>query len=180
MLNGWLAMAAIGGALAFLMKGPVGLALPLLIVLIATRAGLVGRPRWLPVPPSALAVAAVLFVLVAAPWFVAMAREHGVSYLHRFFVAENVERFATDRSTSRARRCSTSQSSSEGWRRGLHFCCCGFQTCQGYPGTTHDGAAPGPDDGHLGGSALHLLLTLGRQTAAIHPAHPATTGHSPG
>ena len=79
------------------MKGPVGVALPLLIVLIATRSGLVGAPRWLPVPPAALAPAAVLFALIAAPWFVAMEREHGVSYLYRFFVAENVERFATDR-----------------------------------------------------------------------------------
>ena len=36
-------------------------------------------------------------MLVAAPWYLAMAREHGLGYLNHFFVGENLERFATDR-----------------------------------------------------------------------------------
>ena len=36
-------------------------------------------------------------MLVAAPWFVAMAQHHGLAYVHRFFIGENLERFATDR-----------------------------------------------------------------------------------
>jgi 4-amino-4-deoxy-L-arabinose transferase-like glycosyltransferase len=38
-----------------------------------------------------------LAVLVAAPWFLAMADHHGLAYMHRFFIGENLERFATDR-----------------------------------------------------------------------------------
>jgi 4-amino-4-deoxy-L-arabinose transferase-like glycosyltransferase len=95
--HGWLLLASAGAALAVLMKGPVGVALPALIVLTATRLGLLGPPRWLPVPIRALGLAGLLFVGIAAPWFVAMVLEHGVAYLHRFFVSENVERFATDR-----------------------------------------------------------------------------------
>lgn len=93
----WLLLAAVAAALGVLMKGPVGLALPVLVVCGAL---LVPRPtrgaRW-PWRLSDLAVALATFVLVAAPWYLAMAREHGVGYLHHFFVGENVDRFATDR-----------------------------------------------------------------------------------
>ncbi len=93
----WLLLASVGAALAFLTKGPVGFALPALTILIATRTGLVGPPRWLPAPPATLAVALVVFLALGAPWYVAMVNEHGLGYLHRFFVGENMERFATDR-----------------------------------------------------------------------------------
>ena len=43
-----------------------------------------------------LALAASLGVLIAAPWFVMMVHEHGVEYLSRFFIAENVARFSTE------------------------------------------------------------------------------------
>lgn len=93
----WLAAAAAAGALAVLMKGPVGVALPALVagvVLLLPRQP--GTPWW-PWRPGDLALAAVVFVAVAAPWYLAMAREHGVGYLHHFFVGENLDRFATDR-----------------------------------------------------------------------------------
>lgn len=96
----WLLLASVGAALAFLTKGPVGVALPGLVAIAywalgprmhpSRRLTLPGRPRdW--------AMAALAFVAIAAPWYVAMVGEHGLGYLHRFFVAENVERFATDR-----------------------------------------------------------------------------------
>jgi 4-amino-4-deoxy-L-arabinose transferase-like glycosyltransferase len=44
-----------------------------------------------------VALLTTVCVVVAAPWFVAMTSVHGVAYLDRFFVAENLERFATDR-----------------------------------------------------------------------------------
>jgi 4-amino-4-deoxy-L-arabinose transferase-like glycosyltransferase len=94
---GFVIAAAVAAALGFLMKGPVAVALPVLTVTLVTWLGLGGRRRLLPVPVGWIAVAAVVFTIIAAPWFLAMAREHGVSYLYRFFVAENVERFATDR-----------------------------------------------------------------------------------
>lgn len=93
----WLHAAAIAAGLGFLMKGPVALALPLLVVLLATWAGTLGGRRLLPCPVRALVLPAVLFLAVAVPWFAGMTLEHGVAYLSRFFVAENVERFATDR-----------------------------------------------------------------------------------
>ena len=40
---------------------------------------------------------AVVCVALTLPWFGAMTATHGVAYLERFFIAENVERFATAR-----------------------------------------------------------------------------------
>ncbi len=93
----WLLLASGGAALAFLTKGPVGVALPALTILVAVGGGLVGPARWLPAPPSALGLALLLFLAIGAPWYVAMVNEHGLGYLHRFFIGENMERFATDR-----------------------------------------------------------------------------------
>jgi 4-amino-4-deoxy-L-arabinose transferase-like glycosyltransferase len=93
----WLLVAAAASALAVLTKGPVGLALPALVV----AAGLVlPRPpvsqRW-PFPTRDVLLAASLFVVIAAPWYGAMAVHHGPGYLHHFFIGENLERFATGR-----------------------------------------------------------------------------------
>ena len=43
-----------------------------------------------------LLLVASLGVLIAAPWFAMMVHEHGVEYLSRFFIAENVARFSTE------------------------------------------------------------------------------------
>jgi len=88
----WLVAGAAAG-LGFLMKGPVAIAVPALVLV----------PIWwrehrrLPIPPRAFAAAVVLFALVALPWYGLMTARHGVAYLHSFFVADNFERFATDR-----------------------------------------------------------------------------------
>ena len=93
----WLLLAALGAAGAFLVKGPVGPALVALVVLplIALerrRLGVRGR-----VTMVDLGLASAVFLVVASPWYVAMAVEHGAGYLERFFLAENLDRFATDR-----------------------------------------------------------------------------------
>ena len=93
----WLLAAACAAAGAFLVKGPVG---PVLVALVVGSVALVERWRcgsWWRVRPADAALAAAGFVLVAAPWYAAMAAEHGVAYLDRFFFAENLERFATAR-----------------------------------------------------------------------------------
>lgn len=93
----WLLLSSGAAALAVLTKGPVGLALPALITLAALAVPRdAAQPRW-PWRRADLALAAGLFVAVASPWYAAMAREHGLGYLHHFFVGENVDRFATDR-----------------------------------------------------------------------------------
>ncbi|MGI8671238.1 MAG: ArnT family glycosyltransferase [Luteitalea sp.] len=97
----WLACAAVMMGLGLLAKGPVALVLPMLAVAPvwwkerpSGRAGdVVG---WQPRVTDVLLVAG-LVTLVAAPWFLAMLQHHGPAYIHRFFVGENLERFATDR-----------------------------------------------------------------------------------
>ncbi len=93
----WLLLAALAAGGAFLVKGPVGPALAALVVL--PLAVLNWRRHGVPCRVTAfdLGLAAALFLLVAAPWYAAMAVEHGAGYLDRFFVAENLERFASDR-----------------------------------------------------------------------------------
>jgi len=106
--RGWLMVSAAAAGLAVLTKGPVGVALPALVVgasLVVVRdwRGDGARPDGpradgrFPWRGTDLALAAAVFVIVAAPWYAAMADRHGVGYLHRFFVGENLERFATDR-----------------------------------------------------------------------------------
>lgn len=93
----WLLLAALAAGAAFLVKGPVGPALAALVVL--PLAALHWRRHGLPSRATRvdLALAAALFLLVAAPWYAAMAIEHGGGYLERFFLAENLERYASDR-----------------------------------------------------------------------------------
>ena len=96
----WLVASACSAALAVLTKGPIGLALPVLIVapVIAFEIfrGPVG-PRRLPVTLLDLGIAAVVFLAVAVPWYAAVTWVHGQGYLYRFFVGENLDRFATAR-----------------------------------------------------------------------------------
>ena len=87
------AIAGLAAGLGFLMKGPVALVVP----------GIVLLPIWWrerrssPIRPRDVAMAAVVFLVVAVPWYAAMTLEHGQAYLHSFFVGDNLERFATDR-----------------------------------------------------------------------------------
>lgn len=97
----WLVFAAVLIGLGLLTKGPVALALPVLalgpIWWKERRPRAPGEPTaWWPGLVDVFLFGA-LITLVAAPWFLAMMDTHGVAYLHRFFVDENLERFATDR-----------------------------------------------------------------------------------
>ena len=93
----WIVLAAVGAAGAVLVKGPVGLALPAAVVIpVAGWEQWRGRLQWR-LRFADLAVAAFVFVGLVAPWYGAMALEHGPAYLERFFIGENVARFATAR-----------------------------------------------------------------------------------
>ena len=93
----WLLASALAAALAFLVKGPVGPALVALVVLPLAVVEWRRRRVFWRVTAADLGLAAAVFVIAALPWYVAMAAEHGTGYLERFFLAENVDRFATDR-----------------------------------------------------------------------------------
>jgi 4-amino-4-deoxy-L-arabinose transferase-like glycosyltransferase len=104
--RGWLLVAAVAMAIGILTKGPVAIALPVLVYLAARvvlgQGGLLpSRAGWFGLRWVDLALGAAIFLLVATPWYVAMAETHGVAYLKRFFVGENLERFATERYNGR-------------------------------------------------------------------------------
>jgi 4-amino-4-deoxy-L-arabinose transferase-like glycosyltransferase len=96
----WLLLSSAACALAVLTKGPVGVVLPVLVVVPAVilEHFLRADPRpALRIRAIDLALAAAVFVLIAVPWYAAVTWVHGAGYLHRFFVAENLDRFATAR-----------------------------------------------------------------------------------
>ena len=96
----WLLLSSAACALAVLTKGPVGLALPALIVgsAVVLEYFLGLTPRLAPRIRLLDALLALsLFVLIAVPWYAAVTWVHGSGYLYRFFVAENLDRFATAR-----------------------------------------------------------------------------------
>ncbi len=88
----WL-IAGMAAGLGLLMKGPIALVVP----------GLVMVPIWWrerhrpPFSGRGLVLAAVVCAAVSLPWYLAMTLEHGAAYLQSFFVGDNLERFATDR-----------------------------------------------------------------------------------
>jgi 4-amino-4-deoxy-L-arabinose transferase-like glycosyltransferase len=89
----WWVVAGIATGLGVLTKGPVALALVLLVTLpIAWRERASWQGRW-----SGPVGAVLVMLAVAVPWYAAMAAVHGPSYLEGFFVGDNVERFATAR-----------------------------------------------------------------------------------
>ncbi len=81
--------AAAGGAV--LAKGPVGIVLPGLVVgafLIASgRLGEIRRVPW--------ASGALCFLLVAAPWYLAVSLRHGQRFWNDFIINRNVDRYLT-------------------------------------------------------------------------------------
>jgi len=84
------ALAGIGAAGGFLSKGLIAAVLPGAILLswcVATR-----RARLL--STLVFGPAALVFLLVAAPWFV-LAERHNPGFLHFFFIHEHIQRFAT-------------------------------------------------------------------------------------
>ena len=86
-------LAALGLGLGFITKGPVGLIIPMLVVLPV----LIIERRSIALTPADIVLGLLLFLVIAAPWYVAMWLRHGNQYLQSFFVGDNFERFATDR-----------------------------------------------------------------------------------
>jgi 4-amino-4-deoxy-L-arabinose transferase-like glycosyltransferase len=88
----WIAAGLAGGA-GFLLKGPVAVAVPAVVLL----------PVWwlerrrLRVTGRGVLVALACWSVVGLPWYAAMTATHGVPYLQSFFVADNFERFTTTR-----------------------------------------------------------------------------------
>jgi 4-amino-4-deoxy-L-arabinose transferase-like glycosyltransferase len=91
--RGWVLWAAAAAALGFLVKGPLALVLPALVVVPI----LLMERRSYNVQLPDVVLAALLFTVIALPWYVAMWAQHGTTYLVGFFVGDNFERFATDR-----------------------------------------------------------------------------------
>ena len=93
-LEGRWALAGAAAGLGFLMKGPLALVIPAIVLL-----PIWWRERRLKAVLTVrhLSTAAVVFILIGVPWYAAMTYTHGTSYLDSFFVGDNLERFATDR-----------------------------------------------------------------------------------
>jgi 4-amino-4-deoxy-L-arabinose transferase-like glycosyltransferase len=90
----WLVASAAALGAGFLMKGPVAVAVPLVVLLPLVTL----ERRWRVVlRPGPLALALLVFLVVGVPWYWAMYRAHGAAYLESFFIGDNLERFATDR-----------------------------------------------------------------------------------
>ena len=87
------ALVGVAAGLGLLMKGPVALVVPAIVL-----APIWWRERRVTtVRARNVATAAVICALIALPWYGAMTHRHGIEYLQSFLVGDNLERFATDR-----------------------------------------------------------------------------------
>ena len=86
-------LAALGLGLGFLMKGPVGIIVPVLVIVPV----LMIERRSIGLNPEDIVLGFLIMVAVAVPWYVVMWARHGNEYLQSFFVGDNLQRFATDR-----------------------------------------------------------------------------------
>lgn len=86
-------LAAIGLGMGFLMKGPVGIIIPLIVIVPV----LMIERRSTALTPSDIVLGFVIMLAIAVPWYVMMWFRHGNDYLQSFFVGDNYQRFATDR-----------------------------------------------------------------------------------
>jgi 4-amino-4-deoxy-L-arabinose transferase-like glycosyltransferase len=82
-------LAGLGLGLALLAKGPVGLALPLLLCFAYLCLG----KRWKRVPWVGVVTALVLALGLALPWFL-LVEQQEPGFIHRFLFAENLGRFS--------------------------------------------------------------------------------------
>lgn len=85
--------AAAAAGLAVLTKGPLGVVLPSLVLVTIA----VVEHQWRRIAPVRLAAGLLVFAAIAVPWYAAMTLTHGIDYLRGFFLADNLERFATTR-----------------------------------------------------------------------------------
>jgi 4-amino-4-deoxy-L-arabinose transferase-like glycosyltransferase len=86
-------LAALGLGLGFLVKGPVGVIIPLIVIVPV----LMIERRSIGLNPADIVLGFIVFIAVAMPWYLVMWMRHGNEYLRGFFVGDNFERFATDR-----------------------------------------------------------------------------------
>jgi 4-amino-4-deoxy-L-arabinose transferase-like glycosyltransferase len=94
----WLYGSAVAAALGMLMKGPVAVVLVMAVLLplvLWERWARTERTTARPIRGGHIAVAVLIFVAIAAPWYVAVTLAQGPEYLRQFFVGENIDRFAT-------------------------------------------------------------------------------------
>jgi 4-amino-4-deoxy-L-arabinose transferase-like glycosyltransferase len=89
----WVLLSAVALALGFLTKGPVGVVIPVLVLVPVV---LMER-RTLNLRLSDLVAGAIAFAVLALPWYAVMWVRHGDPYLEGFFLGDNLERFATAR-----------------------------------------------------------------------------------
>ena len=104
----WLLLAGAALAGGFLTKGPVGVLLPALVVgplalwrCWSQRAAGPDGLRALVRLAGDVGLLALVCLFLAAPWFVAMTETHGLAFLDRFFVDENVQRFVSTQYNAR-------------------------------------------------------------------------------
>jgi 4-amino-4-deoxy-L-arabinose transferase-like glycosyltransferase len=86
-------LAALGLGAGFLMKGPVGLIIPAIVILPV----LMIERRSIGLNPADIVLGFLVMLAVAMPWYLMMWMRHGNDYLQSFFVGDNFQRFATDR-----------------------------------------------------------------------------------
>ena len=86
-------LAALGLGLGFLMKGPVGLIIPAIVIVPV----LMLERRSIGLNPADIVLGFLIMIAVAMPWYGLMWIRHGNEYLQSFFVGDNFERFATSR-----------------------------------------------------------------------------------
>jgi 4-amino-4-deoxy-L-arabinose transferase-like glycosyltransferase len=85
------ALAGLAAGLGFLMKGPVGIVIPAIVLL-----PIWWRQRSWPSMGDVLR-AGLVAIVIGWPWYLAMIATHGWAYVESFFVGDNLERFATTR-----------------------------------------------------------------------------------
>jgi 4-amino-4-deoxy-L-arabinose transferase-like glycosyltransferase len=86
----WMAAGAFMG-LAVLTKGPVGLVVPLGAYILHVRSA---RTLWRQVREGRAWLGGIVFLAIAAPWYIAQVCEYGMTYVATFLGGDNVERFA--------------------------------------------------------------------------------------
>ncbi len=89
----WWSLMAVACGLAFLTKGPIGLILPAMVVLLY----FAWNRELSRLFDRRLVLAAVIFLLVAGPWYALVASETRGEWLRTFFKRENVARFLNPR-----------------------------------------------------------------------------------
>lgn len=81
----WYLAAYVSMAMAVLTKGPVGVLLPSLVMLLL----IVVQRNWAELKAMLMPVGFFLFAVVALPWYVAMYDLHGMEFVNNFFGVHN-------------------------------------------------------------------------------------------